>query len=57
MHEPFECTTPIRVVEVEGLGWEAALCDIEGESVLFLDVGLTADQRIEILTDAMAGRY
>lgn len=54
MHEPCE---GIRVLEVENLGWEAALCEIEGESVLFLDVGLSADQRIEIMTDAMAGRY
>ena len=57
MLEPYETTTPIRVVEVENLGWEAALCEIEGESVLFLDVMLTDDQRIEIMTDAMAGRY
>lgn len=48
----------IRIVEsVSGLGWEAALCEIEGESVLFLDADLTLDQRIEIMTDAMAGRY
>lgn len=48
----------IRVVEsVGGLGWEAAFCEIEGETELFLDADLTLDQRVEIMTDAMAGRY
>lgn len=54
MHEPCE---GIRVLEVENLGWGAALVEIEGESVLLLDVLLDCDQRIEIMNDAMAGKF
>lgn len=55
--QPDDLNTGIRVVEVENLGWECALCEIEGETVLFLDVHLSQDERVDIMTDVMSGRY
>lgn len=49
--------SPVRVIDVEDLGWDSALVEIEGESVLLLDVLLTDEQRREVLLDVMAGTY
>ena len=47
----------MRVVDAENLGWDAALVEIEGETVLFLDAGLDHEQRMEVLTDTLGGEF
>lgn len=51
MHEPNE---GMRVLEVEGLGYEAAIVRIAGETLLLMDVVLDCDERIDVMNRAMA---
>lgn len=44
----------MRTIDVNGLGWDAAIIDIEGEQVLLLDAALETDDRIAVLSRAMA---
>ena len=57
MHDLNPESTPIRVLDVENLGWSAALVEIEGETVLLLDVTLTCDERMDLMLEAMACDY
>lgn len=43
----------MRVLDVDQLGWEAAIVTIEGETLLMLDSALSVDDRIEALTQAL----
>lgn len=44
----------MRVIDVPGLGWEAAVVDIEGETLLLMDVALSVDERIGVMNEVMA---
>lgn len=43
----------LRTIEVQGLGWDAALVKIAGESVLLIDAALSWDKRMDVMTEAM----
>ena len=47
-------STGIRFLSVAGLGYEAAIIDIEGETLLLVDAALDSEERIEVMTRAMA---
>lgn len=44
----------MRTIEVAGLGWDGAIVDIEGQQILLLDASLSWDQRMDVMTEAMA---
>jgi hypothetical protein len=44
----------MRVIEVTGLGWDAALVSIEGECLLLIDSQLGWDKRMDVMNEAMA---
>lgn len=44
----------MRTIDVAGLGWDGAIVDIEGQKILLLDARLTWDERMDIMTEAMA---
>lgn len=44
----------MRTIEVAGLGWDGAIVDIEGQQILLLDANLSWDQRMDVMTEAMA---
>ena len=43
----------MKILEVEGLGWPAALVEIENEPVLLINSTLDQDERVEVMLDAM----
>jgi len=49
--------TVIRVLDVKDLGWDFAMCEIEGETVLLVDTETSHDERMKVMADAMAGEY
>jgi hypothetical protein len=44
----------VRPLDVQGLGWDAAVVDIEGETLLLIDADLCVDDRIKVLNRALA---
>ena len=44
----------MRVIDVQGLGWDAAIVNIEGETVLLIDPALDVDERIKVMNEVMA---
>ncbi|WP_156464591.1 hypothetical protein [Aeromicrobium sp. Root495] len=45
------------MIEVEDLGWEAALVDIEGETILLLDALATDEQRTDAMLKVMSDTF
>jgi hypothetical protein len=45
----------MRVIDVEGLGWDAAVVTIDGERVRLIGPALDVDTHIEMLNEAMDG--
>lgn len=43
----------MRTIEVQGLGWDAALVTIAGERVLLIDLDLSWDKRMDVMNEAM----
>lgn len=43
----------MRTIDVPDLGWNGALVSIEGETLLLMDAGLSWDQRMDVMGDAM----
>lgn len=43
----------MKILEVEGFGWPAALVEIENEPVLLIISTLDQDERVEPMLDAM----
>lgn len=43
----------MRVIEVEGLGYEAAIVTIKREPILMIDAGLGHDERVGVMLGAM----
>lgn len=43
----------MRTIDVPELGWNGAIVSIDGEAVLLLDAGLSWDQRMDVMGDAM----
>lgn len=44
----------MRVLDVEKLGYPAAVVTIDGERMLLLDTALGCDERIDVLSRVMA---
>jgi hypothetical protein len=44
----------MRTIDVQGLGWDAALVTIEGECLLLIDSQLAWDRRMDVMTELMA---
>lgn len=44
----------MRVFDIEGLGYDAAVVTIRGEMILMMDVALPHDERVGYMLGAMA---
>ena len=44
----------MRTIDVEGLGWEAIVVEIENETLLLIDAGLSDVDRVAVLNRALA---
>lgn len=47
----------MKVVDTVGLPFDCALVEIEGVEVLLLDASMNHDERMEVMSDALVGKF